>query len=123
MTTQIKTAATELKSLVSQIAKKDELLKDFRESDEKAQKLANLVKEAQEELKAYLASDLDYFTITNEKNELIKELKAGAKNAVKGTGFKAPQFVAFLKAKEKEAGIEKVVEKGSLFSSLKSQTA
>lgn len=120
--TTIKAAAQELKSLVSRIAKVDELLKDIKESDEGAIKLAEAVKYAQEELKIYLAAHLDYFTLTEEKNELVKELKQGAKNATKGTGFKHTVFTAFLKAQMKEEAVERVVDKGSLFSSLKNQT-
>ena len=86
--TTIKTAAQELKSLVTRISKVDELLKDIKESDEGAIKRSEAVKYAQEELKAYLAAHVDYFTLTNEKNELVKELKQGAKAATKNTAFK-----------------------------------
>jgi cysteinyl-tRNA synthetase len=121
--TTIKTAATELKSLVTRISKLDELLKDIKESDEGAIKLSDKVKEAQEDLKAYLAANLDYFNLTNEKNELLKELKQGCKAATKNTAFKPAMLVAFLKATVKEEAVNKTIDKGQLFNSLKSQTA
>ena len=120
--TTIKTASQELKSLVTRIGKVDELLKDIRESDEGALKLSEAVKYAQEELKIYLAAHLDYFTLTNEKNELVKELKQGCKAATKNTAFKPAMLVAFLKAAAKEESVEKTIDKGQLFNSLKSQT-
>lgn len=121
--TTIKVAANELKSLVSRIAKVDELLKDIKESDAGAIKLAEAVKYAQEELKIYLAAHLDFFTLTNEKNELVKELKQGCKAATKNTGFKPTVLVAFLKAQNKEESVDKTIDKGQLFNALKNQTA
>lgn len=121
MSHQIKLATQELKELVKQIAYKDELLKDIKASNPAIEKLQNLIKESQEEIKALLAANLDYFTIEQEKKELVKELNQGAKAAVKGTGFKKADLTAFMKADIKGASI-KVVEKGQLFSSLMSQT-
>ena len=121
MSHQIKIAAQELKDLVKQIAYKDELLKDIKASNEKVQKLQNLIKESQDEIKALLAANIDYFTIEQEKKELVKELNEGAKKAVQGTGFKKAELTAFMKADIKGASI-KVVEKGQLFSTLMNQT-
>jgi len=120
--TQIKESATELKSIVSQIAKKKELLKDYKENNEKVQKLQDLIKETQEEIKVILAADLDYFEVENEMKELVKELKQGAKNACKNTGVKPADLIAFMNAQLKDEGVVKVVEKGQIFSSLRSQT-
>ena len=122
MTTSIKAAANELKALVAQIAEKDELLKSIKESNEKALDAQEAVKEATENYKAVLAANLDYFTIENEKKELVKELAQGAKAATKNTGFKPSVLTAFLKASLKDAGVEKVVSKGGDFSALMGQT-
>ena len=122
MSHQIKIAVEELQALVKAINFKKDLLKDIKEGNPKIQKLLELIKEHQEEIKMLLAADLDHFTIEQELKELNKELKQGAKNAVKGTGFKAKQLIDFSQAKVKEDAVEKTVEKGQIFSALNNQS-
>lgn len=117
----IKQATNELKELAQQISYKNELLKNIKENEESIQELKASIVDAQDQIKALLAANLDYFTIEKEKKELEKELKVGAKMAVKDTGFKPAVFVQYVKAKAKEEAVEKVVVKGALFRSLDEQ--
>ena len=119
---QIKSYATNLQSLVSQITHKSEVLKDIKEADEGYQKRMEAIKELQEELKAYVLTIEDFYSLDEEKKALEKELKEGSKAATKGTGIKPADFIAFLKAQIKEEGVLKVVEKGMTFSALNNQT-
>lgn len=122
MSQQIKSYAAELQATVVAIAHKAEIMKDIKEADEGYQKRMEAIKELQEELKAYVLTIEDYYSLDEEKKALEKELKQGSKAATSGTGIKPADFIAFLKAKAKEEGVLKVVEKGMTFSALTNQT-
>ena len=109
----------EVSNLVKKIAYKDELLKAIKETHEVVQKKLQLIKETNEEIKALLEADLDYFTIEQERKELVKELKTAAKTVVKDRNIKPYELIAFTKAslKEEEA-VQKVVQKGLVFRQL-----
>jgi signal transduction histidine kinase len=117
MTTFSKTTQ-ELQAIVTQINYKKELLADIKASDEKIEKLNALIKESQEEIKALLQANVDYFTIEQEKKGLEKELKQGAKSATENTPIKPADYVLYLQALSKEDGVAKVVAKGFAFRSL-----
>ena len=122
MSQQIKSYATNLQSIVSQISHKTEIMKDIKEADEGYQKRMEAIKELQEDLKAYVLTIDDYYGLDEEKKALEKELKEGSKAACKNTWIKPADLIAFLKAQAKEEGVLKVVEKGMTFSALTSQT-
>ena len=116
--TTLRDGAVEVQDIIKKIAYKDELLAAIKETNEAVQQKLQEIKESNEEIKALLAADLDYFTIEQEKKELVKELKEAAKNVVKGRNIKPADFIAYNKAKMKEEAVEKVVMKGRVFSQL-----
>lgn len=116
----------EIGPLVRAVAKKKELLKDFKESDETAVALAETVKIAQEALKAYVEASDDGKTILAEIKEAETELKTALKGAAYSTkntptpykaGELKPYFVARNKEKKAQA-VEKVIKKGDTFEAL-----
>lgn len=121
MTNKFNEGAAEVTELVKKVAYKDELLTTIKETHEKVQKKLQEVKETNEEIKALLASDLDYFTIEQERKELVKELKTAARAVVKGHDIKPADLIAYTKAKMKEEeAVNKVVQKGLVFHRLSS---
>lgn len=95
-----------------------DLLKDFKESDKKAVELAEAIKEAQQALKDYLESADDSKEILEKIKDIDKDIKEAVSGAVNGTKFKAAEIKAFFAARAKE-NVDKVVEKGVLFTEFK----
>lgn len=116
----------EIGPLVRELAKKKELLKDFKESDETAVELAQKVKDAQEALKAYVETSdrgKELLAEIKEKDTELKEAVKAAARATKDTdrpfkvGELKPYFVARNKGDEKKS-VTKVIDKGDTFEEL-----
>jgi hypothetical protein len=114
----IKSAAQDISVQQARISKIKELLKEYSESNEEVQKLKDINKENTAQMKAILLSDVDYFALVEEQKGIIKEIKQAAKVATKDTSYKPALYLAFLAAKLKEDGVDKVKMKGSVFSRL-----
>lgn len=106
---------------------KKQIIKDFKGMDETALELADKVKAAQEELKAYV--DREHAELIDEIKALEAELKTAIKGAARATkdtprpftaGELKPYFVARNKPVEqgKVAPVKKVIDKGDTFEEL-----
>lgn len=131
MTTQDNTLieySREIGPRVRAIDTKKQIIKDFKETDERAIELAEAIKTATEgakaELKAYV--EKENAELLEEIKELEKELKEAIKGAARATKdtdrpFKAselkPYFIARNKVVEqgKEKPVAKVINKGDTF--------
>ena len=112
----------EIMPLFTQLQYQKNLLKDFKESDEKAVKLAAAIKEAQEELKAYLENNDDSKAVLDKIKEIDIDIKEAVKAAVKYAGdVKPAELKAYYIARSKEDGVVKVVKKGNVFEGLEEQ--
>lgn len=109
--------ARELSPTIRKVDELKELVKDFKKTDVKALALQQAIKDAQEEFKAYLENS-DIGSVLIEIKELGKDLKEGFEAAVKDSEYDAKDFGAYLKARNKEDGVVKVVEKGEVFEAL-----
>jgi Mg2+ and Co2+ transporter CorA len=108
----------EISPRIRTIQAKKDVIKDFIESDDKAQELKAAVKESQEALKAYVESD-DYMKeIQEEIDALTKELKQALKAASSASDFKPAELKAFFVARNKEDGVKKVVDKAEVFEAI-----
>ena len=114
----IKQSSQNISVQQTRIAKIKELLKEYADMNEEVQKLKDVNKENSAQMKAILLSDVDYFALVEEQKELTKEMKIAAKIATKDTSYKPALLLAFLAAKLKEDGVDKVKMKGSVFSRL-----
>jgi cell division septum initiation protein DivIVA len=117
----------EIGPLVRQIDTKKQIIKDFKETDETAQNLAQYVKDAQEALKAHVEKEND--DILKEIKELETELKEAVKAAARSTKgtdreFTSGELTPYFKARNKpvEMGkvkpVKKVIDKGETFEEL-----
>lgn len=110
---------SELKDIAANLAKKQELVKDLIEQNERVQELKAQIKELQDELKAVIAADAEIVSLQDDVKCISKELKEAAKKIAKNTSFKTALVVAFAKASVKgDDAIDKVKVKGSAFSFL-----
>jgi len=119
MTEQNKLAAY-AKALGPTIRKVNDLkeeVKEFKKTDEKFLALQAIVKAAQENLKAHL-EESDIAGVLEEISELGKDLKEGFDAATKDTDYSAKDYGAYLKARNKDDGVVKVVELGGVFEAL-----
>ncbi len=109
----------EIMPMFEAISKKANILKDFRDTDEKAMELADMIKQAQDNLKKYLEEDEHYQEITAEKKELEKELKLAIKALVtKIPEYKPAVLKKFFKSRLKEDAVKEVIDTGDIFSAL-----
>lgn len=108
----------EIAPLVRLVAKKKDLLKDFKESDQGAIDLAEIVTAAQEALKAYIESTDDGKEIMQDIKDAENELKQAIKGAAKATEQKPADLKAFFVARSKDQAVKKVIDKGDKFETL-----
>lgn len=105
----------EIQTILRNLQRQKDLLKDFVDNDEGYQDLVAVVKEAQEAVKAYVAES----ERGKELQEKIKDLSNDFKQAVKAAEkaavvYKAKELKAFFVARSKDK-VEEAVVKGSLF--------
>ena len=115
--------AKEISPMIRTLMKKKELQKDFKESSDGYLRLLEVVKEAQEDCKDYLAKDDDYAETEEEVKALTKELKLAVKAASENTAYKPADLLAYFVARNKEEGVVKVISKGELFDELEKELA
>jgi thiamine pyrophosphate-dependent acetolactate synthase large subunit-like protein len=108
----------ELAPTIRKVIDLKEALKEFKETNEQYIEHNGYVKDAQEVLKVILETNEESKAILEEIAELAKDLKEGYEAAAKGTEFKPAEIGAFLQARAKEDGVDKVVAKGTVFASL-----
>lgn len=115
---------------VREIETKKQIIKDFKTTDERAIELAEVVKTAQAELKAYV--EKENADILDEIKALEGELKTAVKGAARSTkgtdreftaGELKPYFVARNKTVEmgKPKPVKKVIDKGETFEVLETK--
>ena len=113
---------SELKDIAANLAKKQELVKDLIEQNERVQELKAQIKELQDELKAVIAADAEIVSLQDDVKCISKELKEAAKKIAKNTSFKTAMVVAFAKAAAKsDEAVSAVKVKGNAFSFLESE--
>ena len=93
-------------------------LKDFKDGNEEAQALAQAIKDAQQALKDFLETNEESSEILTKIKELENDVKQACRGAANGTNYKAAELKAFFTTRSKEDGVEKVKEKGVLFTEL-----
>jgi len=113
----------EIQPLLRTINGFKEDLKEFKETDEKALKLAEAIKDAQEELKLYLEDNTTSKDILENIKEHSKEFGLAVKGAAKGTAYKVKDLKPYFVARSKEDAVEKAVDKGQLFEELNKEIA
>jgi uncharacterized coiled-coil DUF342 family protein len=118
MTTTFLEYSKEIAPLIRQAEYQKDLMKDFKETDEKALELAELIKEAQEALKEYLSSQEEFKALQESLKAIESDIKEAIKAAAKGTDFKPAMLKKFFVARNKEEGVVKVVEAGVTFKEL-----
>lgn len=109
----------EIAPKIRDLIKKKLILKDFKESDEKAIELANIVKEAQADLKKYVEESEDGMEILDEIKSIENEIKQAVKSAGQASNYKPKDLKAFFVARAKEDAVVKVIEKGDIFKDIK----
>lgn len=113
---------SELKEIAANLARKQELVKDLIEQNERVQELKAQIKELQDELKAVIAADAEIVSLQDDVKCISKELKEAAKKIAKNTSFKTSMVVAFAKAAAKsDEAVSAVKVKGNAFSFLESE--
>lgn len=113
---------SEIKEIAANLARKQELVKDLIEQNERVQELKAQIKELQDELKAVIASDAEIVSLQDDVKCIGKELKEAAKKIAKNTSFKTSMVVAFAKAAAKsDEAVSAVKVKGNAFSFLESE--
>jgi hypothetical protein len=118
MTNKIAAYCPEIMTLIREVAKRKDLLKDFRETDEHAQELEQLIKEAQEELKAYLETNDESKELLADIKTANTELKMAVKGAAVGSEFKVPMLMKYYAARAKDEAVEKTIKIGEAFAEL-----
>ena len=108
----------EISPMLRDLDHQKELLKDFIDSDDEAQRQVEAIKEAQAILKSYLEDTADSAEILDKISDIKKDIKEALKSIAKVSEFKPAQWQAYLKARNKEEGVVKVITKGELFVSL-----
>lgn len=118
--TQNKLAAynSEIQPLLRTVNEFKDALKGFKETDEKALKLIEAIKDAQEELKLYLEDNVTSKDILENIEEHTKEFGLAVKAAARGSAYKVPELKAFFVARSKDDAVEKAVDRGELFKEL-----
>lgn len=107
----------EIVPMLKDLLKQKELLKDFKESDDTALDLAAAIKDAQDELKAYIEKDEDAKLFIDRIKEIENDIKEAVKGAAKVCDFKEAELKAFFLAHVKET-VDKTVDKGTAFAAL-----
>jgi predicted Zn-dependent protease len=113
----------EIAPLIRQAAELKLDLKEFKDSDEKAVKLAQAIKDAQDELKQYLEDNQKSADIIEAIKDIEKDIKLAVQAAAKNSSYKASELKSYFIARSKDEGVEKVVQKGSLFEDLTKEFA
>lgn len=114
----------EIGPMIRTIEKKKQIIKDFKETDEKAVAMIENVKVSQAELKAYV--EAENADVIKEIKELETELKEAVKAAARSTKDTAQPFTAgdlkpyfSARAKPVDMGkpkpVKKVIDKGETF--------
>lgn len=109
----------EIAPMIRMLIKKKELLKDFKESDDKAIELTEAIKETQAEFKKYVEESEDGMMYLDEIKDIETEIKTAVKAAGKASNYKPKDLKAFFLARAKEDAVVKVIAKGDIFEDLK----
>ncbi len=109
----------EIAPMIRNLIKKKELLKDFKESDDKAIELAEAIKSAQADLKKYVEESEDGMEYLDDIKAIEIEIKQAVKAAGKASNYKPADLKAFFIARAKEDAVVKVIAKGDIFEDLK----
>jgi hypothetical protein len=109
----------EIAPMIRNLIKKKLILKDFKDSDERALELAELVKEAQAELKKYIEESEDGMEIIGDIKSIEREIKEAVQAAGKASNYKPKDLKAFFVARAKDDAVVKAIEKGTIFTDLK----
>lgn len=104
---------------IRDLLKKKEILKSYKDEDEKVAELQAAIKESQDELKKFLEKHDDFREIYEEIKDLENDIKQAIKGAERATDKKFPAALlkTYFVARAKES-VEKTVEKGSQFNEL-----
>lgn len=123
MTNKLQAYNQEIQPLLRTVNEFKDALKAFKETDEKALKLIEAIKDAQEELKLYLEDNTTSKDILDNIKEHTKEFGLAVKAAAKGSAYKVNQLKPYFVARSKEDAVEKAVDKGQLFDELNKELA
>jgi hypothetical protein len=108
----------EIGPMIRDLLYQKELLKDFKESNEKAIELSENLSNSQADLKLFLDSNEGSQEIIRRIKELEEDLKLAVKAASKVCDFKPAELKAYFTARAKEDAVEKVIDKGEKFDTL-----
>lgn len=121
-TNKLAAYAKELSPTIRKVLELKEVVKTFKSEDDKALELQETIKEAQQDLKDYLANHFDVGSVLEEIKDLEKDLKEGFAAAVKDSDYTPADYKAYLLARAKEV-VEKTITKGTTFSDLDEELA
>jgi hypothetical protein len=111
MNEKIKSYNPEIQTLLRNSARKQELIKDFKATDQGYLDLMATVKEAQDAAKAYLEKYENAGEVIQEKKAIDKEIKMAIEAAAKGSEYEEKDKLKVLTAYFKARANEKVTEK------------
>ena len=117
MTNKIAAYNKELQPILKQIAHKQELLKDYKDSNEAIAELLEEIKGIQEQIKTILEDDVDAKALIEDIKQLTADFKEGVKAAAKGSDYKPADLAKYLKVRAKEKTKE-VIKAGEVFEAL-----
>jgi DNA repair ATPase RecN len=113
---------SEIKNIAEALKRKQDLIKDYKDQNEKANEIKAQIKELQEELKALFAVDEEIASLQDDVKHLSRELKQAAKAIAKDKSFKPAIVVDYAKKSVKgEVEVEKVKIKGNAFAFLEEE--
>ena len=116
----------EVMPLFRALEHQQDLLKDFKETDEGAQGIIEQIKELQDDLKAYLEGNDDSKVILDNIKDINNDIKQAVKASLEvfnkektedSLELKAPDLKAYYKARSK-LEVKKHIEKGMLFNTI-----
>jgi len=107
----------EIIPMIKQLIYQKELMKEFTENDETVIDYSDAVKQSQEALKKYLATNDDAVTVNNKIKDISNDIKIAIKGAAKVCEYKPDALKAFFVARVRE-DVDKTVSKGVIFSEL-----
>lgn len=118
MSDKIKAYAKEILPMIRELNKQKDYLADFKTTDEEAVKLTEAVKEVQDALKEYLDVNDHAAELQERIKDISKDIKEAVAGAAKDEKYTTAELKAYFIARVKEEGVEKVVDKGVLFTEL-----
>lgn len=107
----------EIQPKIRQLIKKQDILKEWANDDQKIAEYKEQIKELNDNIKKYIEETES--ELYREINDLKTDIKLAVKGAAKASGYKPAELNAYFVSRAKDK-VEDVIEKGNIFESLNS---